>query len=53
MEVMKTETVENDFTYTQELLTKDGIVIFDDYNFGNFRTAIDAYLSEGLISEYT
>lgn len=49
----ETETVENDFTYTQELLTKDGIVIFDDYNFGNIREAIDTYLSEGLISEYT
>ena len=48
-----TQTVENDFTHTQELLTKDGIVIFDDYNFGNIRNAIDKYVDEGVISEYT
>ena len=49
----ETITVENDFTYTQELLTKDGVVIFDDYNFGNIRTVIDHYISEKVISEYT
>lgn len=49
----ETETVENDFTHTQELLTKDGIVIFDDYNFGNIKTVIDKYVDEGVISEYT
>lgn len=49
----ETQTVENDFTHTQELLTKDGIVIFDDYNFGNIKTVIDKYVDEGVISEYT
>jgi predicted O-methyltransferase YrrM len=49
----ETATVENDFTCTQELLTKDGIVIFDDYNFGNIRTVIDSYVEKGVISEYT
>jgi len=47
------ETVENDFVCTQELLTEDGIVIFDDYNFGNIREAINKYVDEGVISEYT
>lgn len=49
----ETETVENDFTHTQKLLTKDGIVIFDDYNFGNIKTVIDNYVDKGVISEYT
>lgn len=49
----ETQTVENDFTHTQKLLTKDGIVIFDDYNFGNIKTVIDKYVDEGVISEYT
>lgn len=46
-------TVENDFAYTQELLTKDGIVIFDDYNFVNIKEAIDHYIEEKVITEYT
>lgn len=49
----ETQTVENDFTHTQKLLTKDGIVIFDDYNFGNIKTVIDNYVDKGVISEYT
>jgi len=49
----ETATVENDFTCTQELLTKDGVVVFDDYNFGNIRTVIDSYVEKGVISEYT
>jgi predicted O-methyltransferase YrrM len=49
----ETQTVENDFTNTQKLLTKDGIVIFDDYNFGNIKTVIDKYVDEGVVSEYT
>jgi predicted O-methyltransferase YrrM len=49
----ETATVENDFTYTQELLTKDGIVIFDDYNFGNIKDVIDNYVNKKVISEYT
>jgi len=49
----ETATVENDFTFTQELLTKDGVVVFDDYNFGNIRTVIDSYVDKGVISEYT
>jgi predicted O-methyltransferase YrrM len=48
-----TTTVENDFIYTQELLAKDGIVIFDDYNFSNIRNVIDHYIDEEIISEYT
>jgi predicted O-methyltransferase YrrM len=48
-----TQTVENDFTHTQELLTKDGIVIFDDYNFGNIHNAINHYVEEGVITKYT
>lgn len=47
------KTVENDFVCTKELLTKDGIVIFDDYNFSNIREAINKYADEGVISEYT
>jgi len=49
----ETQTVEHDFTNTQKLLTKDGIVIFDDYNFGNIKTVIDKYVDEGVVSEYT
>jgi predicted O-methyltransferase YrrM len=49
----ETVTVENDFTYTQQLLAKDGIVIFDDYNYGNIRNVIDYYVDKKVISEYT
>jgi predicted O-methyltransferase YrrM len=49
----ETATVENDFTYTQQLLSKDGIVIFDDYNYGNIRNVIDHYVDKKVISEYT
>jgi predicted O-methyltransferase YrrM len=49
----ETETVENDFIYTQKLLTEDGIIIFDDYNFGNIRRVIDGYVEKKVISEYT
>jgi len=48
-----TTTVENDFTFTQELLTKDGVVVFDDYNYGNIRNVIDKYIDNEVISEYT
>jgi predicted O-methyltransferase YrrM len=49
----ETETVENDFNNTKHLLTENGIVIFDDYNFGNIKTVIDKYVDEGVVSEYT
>lgn len=49
----ETATVENDFTCTKELLTKDGIVIFDDYNFGNIKNVINDYIDKEVISEYT
>ena len=49
----ETSTVENDFIYTQELLAKNGIVIFDDYNYGNIRNIIDDNLDKKVISEYT
>ena len=48
-----TTTVENDFTNTKYMLARNGIVIFDDYNFENIRNAIDNYVDKGVISEYT
>jgi predicted O-methyltransferase YrrM len=48
----ETETVENDFTCTQELLTKGGVVVFDDYNYYNIKEVINYYRDRGIISEY-
>jgi predicted O-methyltransferase YrrM len=48
----ETHTVVNDFIYTQFLLKKDGIVIFDDYNFGNIKNVIDYYLERNVITKY-
>lgn len=48
----ETHTVVNDFIYTQFLLKKDGVVIFDDYNFGNIKSVIDYYTSRGIIVKY-
>jgi predicted O-methyltransferase YrrM len=49
----ETETVENDFNNTKHLLTENGIVIFDDYNFGNIHNIINHYVEEGVITKYT
>jgi len=49
----ETETVENDFNNTKHLLTENGIVIFDDYNFGNIHDVINHYVEEGVITKYT
>ena len=48
----ETHTVVNDFIYTQFLLKKDGIVIFDDYNFGNIKQVVDYYLNKKIILKY-
>ena len=49
----ETETVENDFNNTKHLLTENGIVIFDDYNFGNIHNVINHYVEEGVITKFT
>jgi predicted O-methyltransferase YrrM len=49
----ETETVENDFNNTKHLLTENGIVIFDDYNFGNIYNIINHYVEQGVITKYT
>jgi predicted O-methyltransferase YrrM len=48
----ETHTVVSDFIYTQFLLKKDGIVVFDDYNFGNIKDVIDYYISKQEITKY-
>jgi predicted O-methyltransferase YrrM len=48
----ETKTVENDFTCTQELLKKGGVVVFDDYNYHNIKEVVDYYRDRGIISEY-
>ena len=48
----ETQTVVNDFIYTQFLLNKDGLVIFDDYNFGNIQQIIDYYVTRDVISKH-
>ena len=48
----ETHTVVNDFIYTQFLLKQDGIVIFDDYNFGNIKSVVDYYVERNVISKY-
>jgi predicted O-methyltransferase YrrM len=48
----ETKTVENDFTCTQELLKKGGVVVFDDYNYHNIKEVINYYRDRGIISEY-
>ena len=48
----ETHTVVNDFIYTQFLLKKDGVVIFDDYNFGNIKQVVDYYVSRNIIVKY-
>jgi predicted O-methyltransferase YrrM len=48
-----THTVVNDFIYTQPLLDKNGVVVFDDYNYHNIREVVDYYREKGIISKYT
>jgi predicted O-methyltransferase YrrM len=48
----ETHTVVNDFIYTQFLLKKDGVVVFDDYNFGNIKNVVDYYVERNVISKY-
>ena len=49
----ETHTVVNDFIYTQQMLKKDGVVVFDDYNFGNIKNVIDYYVNRQVITQYT
>jgi len=49
----ETHTVVNDFIYTQDLLKPDGIVIFDDYNFGSIKDVVDYYVDRKIINQYT
>jgi predicted O-methyltransferase YrrM len=48
----ETQTVVSDFIYTQFMLKQDGIVIFDDYNFGNIREIVDYYVQRQVITRY-
>lgn len=48
-----THTVVNDFIYTQQLLKTDGIIVFDDYNYGNIQNVINYYINKKVILEYT
>lgn len=48
----ETHTVVNDFIYTQFMLKQDGIVVFDDYNFGNIKNVVDYYVERNIISKY-
>jgi predicted O-methyltransferase YrrM len=48
-----THTVVNDFIYTQQLLSADGIIIFDDYNYNNIKEVIDYYINKDIITQYT
>jgi predicted O-methyltransferase YrrM len=48
----ETHTVVSDFIYTQFLLKKNGIIVFDDYNFGNIKEVIDYYINKEVITKY-
>lgn len=48
----ETHTVVNDFIYTQFLLKPDGIVVFDDYNFGNIKEVVDYYVERNVITRH-
>ena len=45
-----THTVVNDFIYTQYLLKSGGIVVFDDYNYGNIKDVLNHYENQRVIS---
>lgn len=47
-----THTVVNDFIYTERLLSPNGIVVFDDYNYGNIKEVINYYQNQNVISKY-
>lgn len=47
-----THTVVNDFIYTEKLLKAGGVVVFDDYNYGNIKEVVDFYQHQNVISEY-
>lgn len=47
-----THTVVNDFIYTEKLLKSRGLVVFDDYNYGNIKEVIDFYERQNVISKY-
>jgi predicted O-methyltransferase YrrM len=49
----ETQTVMSDFIYTQFMLKQDGIVIFDDYNFGNIKEVVDYYVQRQVITRYS
>jgi predicted O-methyltransferase YrrM len=46
-----THTVVNDFIYTEKLLKSKGVVVFDDYNYGNIKEVVDFYESQNVISK--
>lgn len=48
----ETQTVVSDFIYTQFMLKQNGIVIFDDYNFGNIKEVVDYYVDRNVITKY-
>lgn len=48
----ETHTVVNDFIYTQQMLKEDGVVVFDDYNYGNIKNVIDYYVNRQVITQY-
>lgn len=47
-----THTVVNDFIHTESLLSPNGIVVFDDYNYGNIKEVVNYYEKQGVISKY-
>jgi hypothetical protein len=46
-----TETVVSDFTNTIKMINDDGIVVFDDYNYGNIKSLLDYFLRHNFIKE--
>jgi predicted O-methyltransferase YrrM len=48
----ETHTVMSDFIYTQFMLKQGGIVVFDDYNFGNIKEVVDYYVERQTITRY-
>jgi predicted O-methyltransferase YrrM len=48
----ETHTVMNDFIYTQFMLKQGGIVVFDDYNFGNIKEVVDYYVERNVITRH-
>jgi predicted O-methyltransferase YrrM len=46
-----THTVVNDFIHTESLLSPNGVIVFDDYNYGNIKEVVDYYQNQGVISQ--